>query len=48
MGDCLNGKILAVVHTAPAVTPPATGVFSPAAPIPAHALPTARAPGYSF
>ena len=48
MGDCLNGKMLAVVHTAPAVTHPATGVFSPATPIPAPALPIARTPGYSF
>ena len=48
MGDCLNGKMPPVVHTAPAVTPPATGVFSPATPTHAHALPIARTPGYSF
>lgn len=48
MGDCLNGKMLAVVHTATVVTPPATSVFSPATPIPAPAFPTVRTPGYSF
>ena len=48
MSDCLNGKMPAVVHTAPAVTHPATGVFSHATPIPVPALPTAHTPGYSF
>ena len=48
MGDCLNGKMPLVVHTAPAVARHTTGVLSPATSIHAPTLPIARTPGYSF